>query len=193
MKISFDNDEIIVDLTESRIKQVGGDKEITLSKKNFLIPTLKGMPKTYHYYNRNKVNPYYLNCTCKEYRDSIKLYPLRDIRRMCKHIFFVLTRDFSARIDSLTNLLLEHQFWKKITDVYEINFNSEKLYLSFNKEYKFVLVYRKQVEWKFYTFFPSNDIWDNNLPPYKELENNKFLSYFIKQLYYTDIKSSLAS
>lgn len=193
MKISFNNEEIIVDLTESRIKQTVGDREITLSKKNFLIPTFNGMPKTYHYYNRNKVNPYYLNCTCKEYRDNIKLYPLRDLRRMCKHIFFVLTRDFITKIDTLTKLLLEHKFWEKITDVYEINFNNEKLYLSFNKEFKYLHIYRKNSEWKFYTYYPNKGNWDNNLPPFKDIDDNKFLSFFLQQLYYTDIKSSLAS
>lgn len=182
MKISINDDEILLDLTQSYVKKVEGDKEIVLSKTNFLIPVHKGIPKAYAYYNRNKVNPYYLNCSCKEYRDNIKLYPLRDLRRMCKHIFFILIRDYSEIMDGLTKLLMEHRFWEKISEVIEINFNSEKLYISFTHDLQFIRVYRKILEWKFYTYLPKKNYWENNLPPYKEFENNSYLSNFLKKL-----------
>ena len=152
MKISYNNDEIIVDLTQTRIKNSEGDSEIVLSKTNYLIPILKGVPKNYSYYNRNKVNAHYLNCTCKEYRDNIKLYPLRDIRRICKHIYFIITKDYSSKLDPLSSILLAHRFWDKIGNVYEINFNEEKLYIGINSDLKIFRVYRKTTEWKFYTF-----------------------------------------
>ena len=164
MKVSYSNDEIIVDLTQSRIKNLEGDNEIVLSKTNYLIPILKGVPKNYSYYNRNKVNAHYLNCTCKEYRDNIKLYPLRDIRRICKHIFFIITKDFNSKLDPLSSMLLEHRFWDKISDVYEIYFYGEKLYIGINIDQKYFRVYRKNSEWKFYTFMPSKKKWESDLP-----------------------------
>ena len=137
MKISISDGEILVDFTGSHFKDTEGNKEIVLSKTNFLIPVFKEIPKTSCYYNRNKVNPHYLNCNCKEYKSKLKLYPLRDVRRICKHIFFILTKNYSNNLDELTKILLEHQFWEKISEVYEINYQEEKLYLSFNEDLKF--------------------------------------------------------
>jgi hypothetical protein len=193
MKISYSNNEMIVDLTESGYKNISTDKEILILKNNFLIPIKKGLPKSFAYYNRNKINPYYLNCTCKEYRESIKLYPLRDLRRICKHIFFILIRDYADRIDGLTKLLLEHRFWDKITDVYEISIQNEKLYISFDKHFKFIRVYRKNSEWKFYTFIPNKKMWENDLPPYKTTDINSQLSQFLLNIQTFAIKSNKAS
>ncbi|MFZ2322473.1 MAG: hypothetical protein WAV89_02130 [Ignavibacteriaceae bacterium] len=186
MKISISDGEILVDFTGSHFKDTEGNKEIVLSKKNFLIPVFKGIPKTYSYYNKNKVNPYYLNCSCKEYRDKIKLYPLRDIRRMCKHIFFILTKNYSNKLDEITRLLLEHQFWNKITEVYELEYRKEKLFLSFNKNLDFFYIYRKESEWKFYAFNSVQNTWDNNLPPFKDYESNRYLITFIGKLLYQE-------
>ena len=181
MKVSFLDDEIVVDLTKSNRKKSKGNKEFEISKTNFLIPVFKGMPKTYYYYNRNKVNPYSVSCSCKQYRDSIKLYPIRDIRRVCKHIFFILTKNFETRLDELTRLFLEHQFWDKITDVFEIKFEDETLFVSLSKEKKFIRVYRKNSHWKFYTYLFEDKNWLDNMPPYKEHENNELFSTFLNR------------
>lgn len=190
MKVSYSDDEIIVDLTQSRIKNSEGDKEIVLSKTNYLVPTLKGVPKSYSYYNRNKVNAHYLNCTCKEYRDNIKVYPLRDIRRICKHIFFIITKDYNDQLDALTAMLLAHRFWDKISNVYEILFMDEKFYISFNDDLKFVRVYRKSSDWKFYTFIPGKKKWENDLPPYKNTEQNYKLCKFLLNVPSFTLKSN---
>jgi hypothetical protein len=189
MKISINDDEILVDLTQAYIKKAKVNKEIVILRNNFLIPVLKGIPKTYAYYNKNKVNPYYLNCSCKEYRDNIKKYPLRDLRRICKHIFFILIRDHTERMDSLTKLLMEDHFWEKISEVFEISYNSEKLYISFTSDLQFIHVYRKIIEWKFYTYLPKKNSWENNLPPYKELENNSYLTNFLNKITSADFQN----
>lgn len=194
MKISYNNDEIIVDLTQPRFKKNKvGDKEIVITKNNYLVPILKGVPKSYSYYNRNKVNAHYLNCTCKEYRDNIKLYPLRDIRRICKHIFFIITKEYNSKIDELTSLLLAHRFWDKITEVYEIIYNSERVYISLEKDLKFIRVYRKNSEWKFYTYLTDKSFWVNNLPPYKSSVQNDHLLQFISTTFLTTISSKKVS
>lgn len=194
MKVSFDKDEMIVDLTQPHLKKnTVGDNEIVLSKTNYLVPILKGVPKSYSYYNRNKVNAHYLNCTCKEYRDNIKLYPIRDIRRICKHIFFIITKDHNSKIDELTSLLLAHRFWDKITEVYEITLNSEKIYVSFEKDLKFIRVYRKNSEWKFYTYLTDKNSWSNNLPPYKSSIQNDMLTQFFSTTFLNTINSKKVS
>jgi hypothetical protein len=193
MKISYSNNEMIVDLTESGYKDISVDEEIIITKKNFLIPILKGVPKNYSYYKRNKVNAHYLNCTCKEYRDNIKLYPLRDIRRICKHIFFIITKDYNSKLDPLSSMLLAHRFWDKIVDVYEIYFFGEKLYVSSNSDQKFFRVYRKNSEWKFYTFIPDKKMWANDLPPYKTNDLNTRISEFLLNIQTFDLKSNKAS
>jgi hypothetical protein len=193
MKISYSNNEIIVDLTQSGIKNIEGDNKIVLSKTNYLIPISRGVPKNYSYYKRNKVNAHYLNCTCKEYRDNIKLYPLRDIRRICKHIFFIITKDYNSKLDPLSSMLLAHRFWDKIVDVYEIYFFGEKLYISFDKDFKFMRVYRKNSEWKFYTFIPGKKKWENDLPPYRISDQNDGLTQFLIDIFNNNLDSKKAS
>lgn len=183
LKVSFDKDEMIVDLTQPHFKEkIMGDNEIVLIKNNYLVPILKGVPKTFSYYNGKKVNPYYLNCTCKEYRDSIKLYPIRDIRRICKHIFFILTKEYQIRIDDLTAILLAHRFWDKVNDVFEIKYQNENIFVSVEKDLKFFRIYRKNSEWKFYTFLQDKNFWINNLPPYNFSSQNEILIQFIKNI-----------
>jgi len=193
MKVSYSKDEIIVDLTQSHIKNSNGDNEIVLYKTNYLIPTLKGVPKSYSYYNRNKVNAHYLNCTCKDYRDSIKLFPLRDIRRICKHIYFIISKDYYSKLDPLSSMLLAHRFWDKISNVYEILFSDEKLYISFNDDFMFFRVYRKNPEWKFYTFMPDKKRWENDLPPYRISDQNNLLSQFLINILNKNLDSKRAS
>jgi hypothetical protein len=183
VKVSFDKDEMIVDLTQPHFKKkIMGDNEIVLTKNNYLVPILKGVPKSFSYYNRNKVNPHYLNCTCKEYRDSIKLYPIRDIRRICKHIFFIITKDFNSKIDALTTLLLAHRFWDKVNDVFEIKYQNQNIFVSVEKDLKFFRIYRKNSDWKFYTFFPSKNSWLDNLPPFNSSSQNEILIQFIQDI-----------
>lgn len=181
MKVQFDNDEIIIDLTTSEILNKKSLNP-TLVKANYIIPVIKGVPKSFIYYRQYRINPYFLNCSCSEYRSNIKLFPLRDIRRICKHIFFILMRDHLERLDELTKLLLEHHFWDKITDVYEINFNTETIYISFSKTLKFLRIYKKNRNWKFYNFDLKTNKWENNLPPFKNPLDNKNLTTFLKNI-----------
>lgn len=183
MKISYSKDEIIVDLTQTNIKnKIDGDGEIVLVKTNYLVPLLNGVPKLLISYNRNKVNAHYLNCTCKEYRDNTKLFPIRDLRRICKHIFFVVTKDYSNKLDEITSLLLAHRFWDKISDVYELEYQNETIFIGFEKKFNLIRVYRKNTNWKFYTYQPDKKNWTNNLPPFKESNYNQALSKYIQNL-----------
>lgn len=183
MKISYQDDEIIVDFTKTNILiNNPGDKDIVLLKANYLVPIPKRVPKSYSYYNRHKVNAHYLNCTCKEYKDSIKLYPLRDLRRICRHIYFIITKEYQNRIDDLTLLLLSHRFWDKIHEVFQLEFRNENIFVGFDKDINFIRVYRKFSQWKFYTFLKDEKIWINNLPPYKSSLLNSFLIEYLLDL-----------
>jgi len=130
-------------------------------------------------YNKFKINPYFLNCTCKEYKNRIKMFPRRDLRRICKHIFAVIMRDFESRIDPLSKVLMEHQFWEKISEVYQIKFMDELIYLSFDEKMSFLYVYRRKTNWKFYKYYPKKKVWANEMLPFRENSQNDFLVDFL--------------
>jgi hypothetical protein len=90
-------------------------------------------------------------------------------------------------------MLIEHRFWDKISQVYEISFQNEKLYVSFNDDLNFLRVYRKNSEWKFYTFMPGKKKWENDLPPYRIPDQNYLLSQFLINISKNDLDSNKIS
>lgn len=155
------------------------ENEIILLKSNYLIPILNNITKRNSSYSRYKVNAHYLNCSCKEYRLNTKYYELRDLRRICKHIFFIITRDYRNSVDELTSLLLEHRFWDKIENVIELKVFKENIFVGFEKDLKFVRIYRKYINWKYYSYLIESKSWEHNLPPFKSSNKNEKLISFL--------------
>ncbi len=193
MKINFVKDTIHIDFTVQSDKlanEIDISNKISIISDHYLIPVIKGLTKNSHSVGKFNVIPYSFSCTCKIYRQNIKLYQKRDLRRVCKHVFSVINSMYNDKLDDLTKMLLEHHFWFQINSIIEIKLGKENLFVSFSKARDFFFIYKKNSHWKSYKYFISTKTWENSIPPFKHISQNSFLEEFIKTqiLYKSDIK-----
>jgi hypothetical protein len=182
MKINLVKDTIQIDFTEISDKSVSENNtgnELLIVDDTYYIPTIKGLTKTSQSVGKFTVNPYYFTCTCKSFRQNVKLYKKRDFRRVCKHIFSVINSMYNDRLDDLTRIIIEHQFWYRINRVIEIKVGQEILFVSFKAEKDFAFVYKKNSHWKFYKYYFAKKSWENLVPPFKHISQNKILESFL--------------
>jgi hypothetical protein len=99
----------------------------------YQIPYLSGISKKTLNSGRNRVNLYSLSCSCKVYRQNVKMYPKRDIRRVCKHLYDKLFSEADQLLDGLSNMLLHNQFWFGQSHVKKVMFYNHILYIGFHK------------------------------------------------------------
>lgn len=121
--------------------------------------------KTFHI-REAQVNPYHLICSCEDYAHTMRIYPDRDIRRTCRHIYWILMRDNLAEfIDPLTQLLLNsHNKYGKEC-LYKLD---NDILLGFREGIFWVNVYtlnNEEGRWKRYSYEFEENRWSyGNLP-----------------------------
>ena len=156
----------------------------------YQLPKWKEVTKKTFIVGRNRVNLYYLNCSCKEYRQNVKLYPRRDIRRICKHLYAKLFAEAEISIDSLSKMLLHNQFWFGQKSVKKIKFYDEIIYVGLHKVNNIVSIYKSDVEhYKKYVFDIIIEDWANDDKPFDDSIINDECIKLIKELSNTNKKN----
>ncbi len=149
-------------------------EKIEIVSDSYQIPFLEGLTKKTIIAGRNRVNLYYLNCSCKIYRLNVKKYPRRDLRRICNHLYTKLFSEAENNLDELSKLMLHNQFWFSQTDVRRIKFYKDILYTGFHKDHNIISLFRDQDGWEKFVFEITNNNWRNGLSPlYKENKLNE--------------------
>jgi hypothetical protein len=140
----------------------------------YQIPYLSGISKRTIKTGRNRVNLYYLNCSCKVYRENVKLYPKRDVRRVCKHLYEKLFSEADHRLDELSRMLLHNQIWFGQSNVKKVMFHKHVVYIGFHKTRNFVSIFINRGGWKKYLYDYKLNSWlDFSKPFDNDLMNSE--------------------
>jgi hypothetical protein len=153
MNIELFNGDLL--LGDAQMVKKGPEKEKNAAAGNaatYFIPYNKRVPKNSITIAGSKVNMHFLTCTCKQYKENVKKYAKRDIRRICKHIYYGIVNDYSNEFDDLTKLLLETQFWYGNMFIYNVDYKGEKIYLGINENKKAVSLFLKNERWTRYIY-----------------------------------------
>jgi hypothetical protein len=161
-------------------------EKIEIISEVYQIPYLSGITKRTIKTGRNRVNLYYLNCSCKPYRQNVKIYPKRDIRRVCKHLYEKLFLEADNMLDELSKMLLHNQFWFGQSNVKKVLFNKHVVYLGFHKVGNIVSIFIDQEGWKKYLYDSKVNSWlDSSIPFDNDLMNSELANLskeLIKQI-----------
>ncbi|MBK8946649.1 MAG: hypothetical protein IPM32_15445 [Ignavibacteriae bacterium] len=132
--------------------------------------------------SRNEVNLYTLQCSCKYYRTMAKLFPNRDIRRICSHIYMKITNEGDQYFDEITKLLIHAKFWFGQEILTYSLINNTSMYVGLNKNFSRVIVHLLEDNWKRYIFDFIEETWFDNKIPYNHYQiiNNvvKIINYY---------------
>lgn len=112
-----------------------------------------------------KYNAHYLSCSCKEFIERTKLYPKRDLRRLCKHLYFSLLTDHATHLDHLTRLLIETNFWFGRQILFKSKVGKHDFYFSMSIPIDKIYVFLKNDKWQKYEYSLSEDFWVDNIYP----------------------------
>lgn len=149
----------------------------------YQIPYLSGITKRTIVAGRNRVNLHYLTCSCKLYRQNVKMYPRRDIRRVCKHLYEKLFSEADHFLDELSKMLLHNQFWFGQSQVKKVMFYNHIVYIGFHKVGNIVSFFVDHEGWKKYLYYSDLNIWlDSSMPFDNDLMNTE-LANLSKELY----------
>jgi hypothetical protein len=180
------NGEIILDLTvrnKPKSVLVSKEQELLILDTSYKIDIIKSLPKTSARVNNHSVNVYYLSCSCKSFRSSIKLFPKRDIRRICKHLFLAISSGYIEKYDDLTKLMIESKFWYSHEDILKIKIGKEILYLAFSYEKEIVNLIIKRNDWNLFTFDITNKVWKKSISDLFIKSDEKLIKDFILRFY----------
>lgn len=149
----------------------------------YQIPYLSGISKRTIITGRNRVNLYNLNCSCKLYRQNVKIYPKRDIRRVCKHLYEKLFSDADQLLDELSKLLLHNQFWFGQSHVKKVIFYNHVVYIGFHKAGNISSFFLDHEGWKKYLYDSNLNSWLDSSMPFDDDLMNAELANLSKELY----------
>ncbi len=102
---------------------------------NYEFPKLPAKFNKIYYYKGEKINLYNYSCTCRQFEENSKLYPGRDIRRACKHIYFKASVDWLKKyIGGIAILLLQKAVYHGIQYLYKTNIFGKDFYFIINPD-----------------------------------------------------------
>jgi hypothetical protein len=116
--------------------------------------------------SKYKYNTNHLTCSCKAYRDRTKLYPRRDLRRLCKHLYLSLLTNHITDMDSLTKLLVETNLWFGRKILFKSKNGDSDFYFCLTIPVDKIYVFVKNNTWHRYEYGFKEDYWSNNLYPH---------------------------
>ncbi|QQS35320.1 MAG: hypothetical protein IPM56_13845 [Ignavibacteriales bacterium] len=186
MTIKQIDGEIIVDLTlrnNVKLKNPSIADGLILLDTSYKIELNKTFPKYKTRISNHAVDVYYLYCTCKTYRESIKKYPKRDIRRICKHLFLAISSKFIDRYDELTKLLIESKFWYSHNEIFKLSLNNEIIYIAFSFEKELANLFLKRNEWQLFPFDINTKDWKKDVSSSLAETEIKLIKNFILRFY----------
>jgi hypothetical protein len=149
----------------------------------YQIPYISGITKRTITTGRNRVNLHNLSCSCKLFRQNVKMFPRRDIRRVCKHIYDKLFSEADHLLDELSKMLLHNQFWFGQSNVKKVLFYKQIVYIGFHKVGNIMSFFVDQEGWKKYLFDSDLNIWIESSTPFDNDLINVQLANLSKELY----------
>lgn len=182
MKVRIEEDEILIDLTGNELNKVGRKLIPIIRKKNFIIKLTNSIPKKTVTLAGKSLNPHYITCSCKDYRMSVEIYPKRDLRRVCKHLFLYISKYYFEDIDPLTRTLLEHRFWYKINNVIEVEIDKNIFHIGYTQDFEIFHIYLPSDIPLFYSYNSQIKKWKDMDEPFHKAELNITLTKFIHRL-----------
>ena len=132
-----------------------------------------------------KTNPYKVTCTCDDYFKKAALYPERDIRTICIHLYksFNIDNAYNENphgyTDELTTLLLSNQFLYGPECLYKLNFKDQDFYIGVKKQSAWVNFYIKLEQWIRFSYNSTDKHWSYNKKPKYSRSYIKLLKGFI--------------
>lgn len=182
MKVKIEEEEILIDLTGRNLSSFNEKLIPLIKKKNFVVKTFESIPKKTVTVGGRSLNPHYFTCSCKDYRESAKKYPLRDLRRMCKHLFTYISKYHFQDMDLITRTLLEHKFWYKINNAFEIEINKNIIYISYTNDFEIFFVYLPSNLPVYYSYNCILKQWRDNNEPFLDQDVKRSLVKFIHRI-----------
>ncbi len=178
-RVSVTSEEIVVDFTGDFDKTNSEKLKIEIIDKTYILPTVSNASKKSLTLDKHKINLFYLQCSCLDFRESVKRYPRRDIRRICKHLYYKIITQLENEVDPLTKMLLDNKFWMHETAVHKIKFEKQIIYLGFYNNEKIVNVYKYTDKWRQYQYNTLKNYWINDLAPFSNGQLNRILELFL--------------
>lgn len=179
--VSITSDEIVVDFTRNLNKTNSESPEIKLIDRSYIFPAISNASKKSLTIDKYKMNLFYLQCSCSDFKESVKLYPRRDIRRICKHLYYKIITQFENEIDPLSKMLLDNKFWMHETEVHKIKLEKQIIYLGFYNNEKIINIYKYTDRWRQYQFSLEKGYWINNATPFNKDYLNRTLELFLTE------------
>jgi hypothetical protein len=172
--------------TEIKSENLIDEKYFSLSH-SYLLPWKDDILNETKQISKYKYNAHHLTCSCKDYRERTKLYPKRDLRRLCKHLYGSLLTEHISKLDQLTKLLIETNFWLGRQLFFKVRESKEEFYFTITIPTEKIYVFLKNGQWLRYEYSLSEDFWVNNIYPrnYDKLVS-KIKKFISKNLDFAD-------
>ena len=164
----------------SDLRKISGDQQGPLNfGNNYYIHHLPKFPawtknKIYNY-SKHKIDLYNLKCNCDSQSEKREHYKDRDVRLLCKHLYYkILNSPLTKDIDSLTLLLMRSAAVWGEQHLYKYTYLGQIIILGFKEPTEWVNVYSLNKAnpevYHRYSFNPISKRWSyNHLPNNAEL------------------------
>ena len=113
-----------------------------------------------------KQNLYELKCNCAEHKKLSRKYSNRDIRLVCRHLYWKLTTTkVKDEIDELTKILLVSFNKNKERNLFRTSLKDEPLVLGLSTPVEWIDIFVGEKKWKRFSFNVPEKRWAYNESP----------------------------
>lgn len=134
----------------------------------YLIPSLPVWTNRIYLSKEFKINLFKLECTCDDYKKRSKFFKKRDVRKVCRHIYWkLISTQVKEELDDLTKLMLEAVHKYGVKYIYKVPFVSTDIYFGFSDDEKWLNVYAKDNydRWRKWGYNVLEHRWSYNSKP----------------------------
>jgi hypothetical protein len=185
-KVEKDDNGILVfkDIRDfEEFKNIKKDGRKISTKYSFIVPELPTWCDRIYHYKDLKINPYQLKCSCGDSLLRRKYYEERDIRVICKHLYWKIAQTkIKDEVDELIILLMKQTALFGTNKFLTLEVDGKQIHLGFKNgnDWITILTPLQNCGWQSWGYNPFEGRWSfDEMPPNKlhiELEISRFFT-----------------
>ncbi len=125
-----------------------------------------------YYSGEYSQNLFHLECTCENFAKKRNVFNKKDVRRICKHLYWKLSNQ--NLVDKLTLLLSFDSVYFGYKKMVKLNYEKGFVIASYKEGSSWINIYNKEKEWKKFGYGINQKRWSYNSKPsnHKRLEDD---------------------
>lgn len=133
-----------------------------------------------HHSGHYKQNLYKLECTCEVFSKNKTVFNKKDLRRLCKHLYWKLSN--LKLVDKLTLLLAFDSVYFNYKKMIKLSYGKDFVIASYKEGSSWINIFSKEKEWKKFSYEINQKRWSYNSKPANSNRIKQDINYLFSNI-----------